>query len=304
MIQQTRKALFNFMKESRKTQKQISKETGLSTSVISQFLNETYSGDNEQIAETISRYLTIGKERLNTVQKSCFYPGLYNTQEVLFACNYAHRKNDVVLVSGDAGAGKTTALRYYAQNNTGVIFVTANACAVTAAAILSLICREIGLQSTNRRAVLMNGLVEHLAGTNRLIIIDEADHLSLDALQAVRNLNDQAGCGIVFAGNDKIYRQMFSPRRGYEFDQVRTRIIVRKKVFNDYTAEEISAIFPGLTENSECIGYLLKLSSVESLRTAAKLFDVATEFADEKGQRLGIKHLRDTQRQLLGEIMA
>ncbi len=92
MIQQTRKALFNFMKESRKTQKQISKETGLSTSVISQFLNETYSGDNEQIAETISRYLTIGKERLNTVQKSCFYPGLYNTQEVLFACNYAHRK--------------------------------------------------------------------------------------------------------------------------------------------------------------------------------------------------------------------
>ena len=48
-------------------------------------------------------------------------------------------------------------------------------------------------QVPGRKAALMNTLVAQLAGTNRLIIIDEADHLSLDALQAVRNLNDLAG---------------------------------------------------------------------------------------------------------------
>ena len=297
MFEETRQALADFMGQSRKSQRQLSKETGLSTSVISQFLNGTYTGDNEEVAKTIGQYLAVGKERLNSVSDVQFVEKLYNTQEVLFACNYAHRNNDITLVSGDAGAGKTTALKYYAEHNTGVIFVTANACITTATAILSLICRQIGRQVPTRRAALMNTLVEQLTGTNRLIIIDEADHLLLDALQAVRNLNDTAHCGIVLSGNDKIYRQMLSPRRGYEFEQIRTRIIVRKKVFN-----EMRAMFPSL--NQECIGYMLKLACAESLRTARKLYEVAKEVANAKKEALSVKHLRDTQKQLLGEVMA
>lgn len=302
MFEETRQALADFMGQSRKSQRQLLKETGLSTSVISQFLNGTYTGDNEEVAKTIGQYLTVGKERLNSVSDVRFVEELYNTQEVLFACNYAHRNNDITLVSGDAGAGKTTALKYYAENNTGVIFVTANACITTATAILSLICRQIGRQVPTRRAALMNTLVEQLTGTNRLIIIDEADHLLLDALQAVRNLNDTAHCGIVLSGNDKIYRQMLSPRRGYEFEQIRTRIIVRKKVFNEYTVEEMRAMFPSL--NQECIGYMLKLACAESLRTARKLYEVAKEVVNAKKEALSVKHLRDTQKQLLGEVMA
>lgn len=301
MFEKTRQALAAFMEESGKSQRQVSKETSLSTSVISQFLNGTYPGDNAEVSKTIEQYLSVGKERLNSVSDTRFYEGLYNTQEVLFACNYAHRNNDITLVSGDAGAGKTTALKYYAETNTGVIFVTANACTTTATAVLTLICRKVGRQVPSRRAALMSALVEQLSGTNRLIIIDEADHLSLDALQAVRNLNDEAQCGIVLSGNDKIYRQMLSPRRGYEYDQIRTRIIVRKKVFNEYTIDEMKAMFPAL--NQECIGYLLKLACVESLRTAKKLYEVAAAVAAAKGQNLMVKHLRETQTQLLGEVM-
>lgn len=301
MFHSTQVALAAFMKESGKSQWQISKETGLSTSVISQFLNGSYPGDNQEVAKTIEQYLSIGKEQLNTVSGVSFYPDLYNTKETLFCCYYSHRHNDISLISGDAGAGKTTALQYYTDTHTGVIFVTANACITTATAILGLICKKLGRQVPGRRAALMNTLVEQLSGTNRLIIIDEADHLSLDALQAVRNLNDEAHCGIVLSGNDKIYRQMLSPRRGYEFEQIRTRIIVRKKVFNEYTEKEMETIFPGL--NQACIGYLLKLACAESLRTARKLYEVATEVAAAQQQALAVKHLRDTQKQLLGEVM-
>ena len=106
MFEETRNALAAFMKESKKSQRQLSKETGLSTSVISQFLNGTYPGDNGVVSKTIEQYLTVGKERLSSVSEARFYEGLYNTREVLFACNYAHRNNDITLVSGDAGAGK------------------------------------------------------------------------------------------------------------------------------------------------------------------------------------------------------
>lgn len=302
MLAETRAALADFIERSGKSQRQISRETGLSTSVISQFLNGCYTGDNEEVARSINQYLTIGKERLNTVSKTPFYPKLYNTGEVIFACTYAHRHNDIALVCGDAGAGKTTALHYYAETNTGVIFVTANACTTSATAVLGLICQKVGRQVPGRKAVLMNTLVEQLAGSNRLIIIDEADHLSLDALQAVRNLNDLAGVGIVLSGNDKIYRQMKAGRRSYEFDQLRTRIVIRKAVYNSYKIEEMEAMFPGVSES--CIGYLLKVAQGESLRTAKKLYSVAAEFAAAQGSALTVKHLRDTQRELMGEVSA
>lgn len=298
MYQDIRQELSEFMEQAQKSQRQISKETGISTSVISQFLEGTYTGNNEKVAQTIKQYLTVSKQRLNNVQISTFYEGLLNTQEALFACSYAHMRNDITLISGDAGAGKTTALEYYTEHNTGVVMVTADSCTASATAVLNLIAESIGKKINGNRSMLMRELVAQLKGTNRLIIIDEADHLTLQALQAVRNLNDQAKVGIVLSGNEKIYRQMFTGQRGYEFDQIRTRIIVRKKVMNNYTVEEIKNIFPQL--NEECLSVLLKIACGESLRTARKIFEIALEFSKLKGGTVSAKTLRDTQKQLFG----
>ena len=86
MFDSTRQALAAFMEESGKSQRQLSKEIGLSTSVISQFLNGTYPGDNQEVAKTIEQYLSVSKERLNMVSGINFYPDLYNTKETLFCC--------------------------------------------------------------------------------------------------------------------------------------------------------------------------------------------------------------------------
>lgn len=297
-MQNIQKELASFMEQAGKTQRQIAKETGLSTSVISQFLDNTYSGNNEKVSEVISQYLTVSKERLNSVQGTVFYADLYNTKEVLYACKYAHIKNDIALIAGDAGAGKTTALEYYKEHNTGVIMVTANSCTTSATAVLKLIAEQVGKQIDGRRSALMNELVTQLKDSNRLIIIDEADHLTLQALQAVRNLNDQAKVGVILAGNDKIYRQMLTGQKGHEFDQIRTRIIVRKRVENNYTVEEMQHIFSGASE--DCLSFLIQMANYESLRTAIKLYEIALEFAGTKKEKISLKVLKDTQKQLFG----
>ena len=297
-VEDARRALAQFIQDSGKSQRQIAKEAGISATRISQFLCGTYQGDSDETASEIQKYLAVAKARFNTIQTGNFYSELRNTKDVLFACLYAHKHNDVALVCGDAGAGKTTALNYYAKNNAGVIMVTANACTPSATAILKMICAELGKPAPRSRDTLMNLLVEHLRGTNRLIIVDEADHLSFSALQAVRNLNDLASVGIVFSGNDKIYLQMTSPRKGYEFDQIRTRIIVRKKVHNEYTVEEIQGVFGRLGEAEQA--FLLKLSSSESLRTAKKIFQLAQAAASTTHTPLSAGLLRRIQREFLG----
>ena len=95
-----REEFSQFMKQTGKSQKQVSKETGLSTSVISQFLDGKYTGDNGKVQDILNKFLSISKDRLNSVSGTTYYPDLYNTKEVLYACWYAHKYNDIALVAG------------------------------------------------------------------------------------------------------------------------------------------------------------------------------------------------------------
>ncbi len=292
MYQETAKELSEFMKLSGKSQQQIAKEAALSPSVISQFLKQTYKGDNETVARTIAQYLEMAKLRISGTKHVCFYKDMHNTKAVTFACFHAHCHGDIVLVCGDAGAGKTTALDYYASDHSGVVMVTANSCTSSATSILQMIGRKTGKTMAGKKEILMSSLVDYFRNTGRLIIIDEADHLTMAALQAVRNLNDQAGVGIVLSGNNKIYTQMLQGSKCSDLEQLRTRIVVRRMVRNEYNLEEFKAIFPETPD--ECLPYLIRLATDESLRTTIKILELAYDYTD----RMDLKTLQAVRLQL------
>lgn len=300
MYNETITRLLEFMEKSGKTQIQVARETGLSGTVISQFISGTYEGDNNKIADSLEKYLVIATERLESSDNTVFYPELRNTKTSLFAVKYAHKNCNVVLLSGDAGAGKTTALKYYTQNNTGVIFITASTCISSPTAILKEIASAIGKKATGNKSQIEKMLVSVLSNSNRLIIIDEADQLTFNAIQAVRNLNDKAHVGILLSGNNRIYNQMVMGARCTEFDQVRTRIFVRPKVSNTYTVDEMQNIFPNVEPKG--IGVLLKLAEHESLRMAVKLFNAVIELGVSTGSIIRASELKLVQEQFLGEI--
>ena len=301
MYNETITRLLEFMEKSGKTQIQISRETGLSGAVISQFISGTYEGDNDKIADSLEKYLVIATERLESADNTVFYPDLRNTKTSLFAVKYAHKNCDVVLLSGDAGAGKTTALRYYTQNNTGVIFITASTCISSPTAILKEIASAIGKKATGNKSQIEKTLISALSNSNRLIIIDEADQLTFNAIQAVRNLNDKANVGILLSGNNRIYNQMVMGARCTEFDQVRTRIFMRPKFSNTYTVYEMQNIFPNVEPKG--IGVLLKLAERDSLRMAVKLFNAVIELGVNAGNIIKASELKLVQEQFLGEIL-
>lgn len=301
MYKKTITRLLEFMEKSGKTQIQIARETGISGAVISQFIGGTYEGDNDKIADDLEKYLVIATERLESSDRTVFYPELRNTQTSLFAVKYAHKNCDVVLLSGDAGAGKTTALKYYMQNNTGVIFITASTCTSSPTAILREIASAIGKKATGNKSQIEKTIVSALSNSNRLIIIDEADQLNFNAIQTVRNINDKAHVGILLSGNNRIYNQMVMGARCTEFDQVRTRILVRPKVSNTYTVKEMQNIFPNVEKKG--IGVLLKLAEHKSLRMAVKLFNAVIELGVSTGNIVRASELKLVQEQFLGEIL-
>ena len=300
MIEQARHELAEFMEQSGKTQAQIARETSLSTATVSQFLNGTYNGDNEKTAAALIKYLKVAQEQIRQTTTETFYRDLRNTVISMGAADYAHKKREIVLLSGAAGAGKTTALKHYVEETTGVIFITANSCMTSASAILGAITEKIGRTPKSKKQLLMKELVNALQGSNRLIIIDEADHLTFSALQALRNLNDEAGVGILLAGNDRIYNQMVCGVKSSEFDQLRTRIFARPKVFNEYTIDEIKGIF-GI-DDLDSVKLLLEVAQAQSLRTARKMYNAAVELARMKKQPLRAAHLNTIRKQFLCNV--
>lgn len=300
MIEQARHKLAEFMEQSGKTQAQIARETSLSTATVSQFLSGTYNGDNEKTAAALIKYLKVAQEQLRQTTTETFYRDLRNTVISMGAADYAHKKREIVLLSGAAGAGKTTALKHYVEETTGVIFITANSCMTSASAILGAITEKMGRTPKSKKQLLMKELVNALQGSNRLIIIDEADHLTFSALQALRNLNDEAGVGILLAGNDRIYNQMVCGVKSSEFDQLRTRIFARPKVCNEYTIDEIKGIFG--VDDLDSVKLLLEVAQAQSLRTARKMYNAAVELARMKKQPLRAAHLNTIRKQFLCNV--
>ena len=298
-IEETRKSLVCFMEQTGTRQSKVAKEMGLSPATISQFLNGTYVGNNTDIAKAVEGYIQIATARLKNKSATVFYEGLRNTQISTFGATYAHKNCEIVLLSGDAGAGKTTALEYYTSSHSGVIFVTADVCTSSATAILTEIAGAMGKSVSGTKSRIMKTLIDSLTGTNRLIIIDEADQLTFSALQAIRKLNDKAKVGILLAGNNKIYNQMVMGAKCTEFDQIRTRIFVRPKVSNEYTIDEVSYIFPNTEDDA--LRTLLKIAERESLRTAIKLFNVIAEMGIAGGGKVKAKDIKAVQMQFLGE---
>lgn len=278
-----------YMGESGKSQKQIAREIAVSPAALSQFLDGIYTGDNAGIADRLQGWLALEAKRNTKKEHSQMSLDVENTKTVLFVCEYAHTKNDITLIFGDAGAGKTTALEYYRDKNAGVIMITANACTSSATAILKMLCNETGRNISGRKDTIMNELVKYFKGTNRLIIIDEADHLTLSALQAVRNLNDMAKVGIVLSGNNKIFLQMIGGAKSSEFQQLRTRITVRRKLSNKYKKKELQHIFPTLPD--DCIAFVSLLAEKESLRTAKKIVELAYDYAGSLNQDISLEAL-------------
>lgn len=296
MYQEAVNELLGFMRASGKSQQQIAKEMALSPSVISQFLKQSYKGNNEEVAKTVLKYLEMAKLRMAGTGHVHFYEDMHNTKLVTFSCFHAHRHGCIALVCGDAGAGKTTALARYAGEHPGVIMVTANACTSSAASILQMVGRKAGRTLAGKKEAMMASLVDYFRNTGRLLIIDEADHLTLAALQAVRNLNDEAGIGIVFSGNTKIYTQMMQGSRCSELEQLRTRTPVCNMVKNEYSMEEFREIFPDIPE--ECIPWLMELATDKSLRTAIKMLEFAYDYTD----KMSVKTLQMVRQQLTGGL--
>lgn len=286
-----RQLLAEHIKNTGASQSRVGKELGVSKATVSLFLSGTYSGNNQELARNVEQLLSMGAARKATAQAPDICLKVRNTIEVEHTAGIAHVEGDIALIYGPAGCSKSTSLRHYADNNHGVLYVEADATANTVRSILKLILGAMGEEGRGSTADLMQRILAKLKGTKKLLILDEAQHLSERSFDAIRAINDKAHVGIVYAGNPSILRRMFG-RQAEGYDQIYSRISNIVCLNNNFSKEDVSAIYDGFGFSQECLDYLYRISKRKGgLRLMVKQCRVAQNIALAMGEEFSVEHL-------------
>lgn len=209
--------------------------------------------------------------------------------EVYFAAHYAQSCGDISLIYGEAGLGKTFSLRQYAKEN-DVIYIELRDCDKSTKGVCERIMEAIGKSGRGNDRALVNIIIDYLREHPKLIIIDEAQHLLLKAIENLRAINDATETGMVLCGNPTVYDQMHGRGQAH-FAQLYSRIGIRRCIVNP-DMEDIKAIFAPYELDSDCLRFLHSLGlQWGGIRNCIKIFNMAQEMAQKLGEPLSVGHL-------------
>ena len=106
-----------------------------------------------------------------------------------------------------------------------------------------------------------------------MLVIDEAQHLTVRALNHLRCISDESGVGICMIGNDEVYTKMKGSGRA-DFAQLFSRIGMRKQVLvANITKEDVQAVFGGYVKEESAMDILYRICRTNyGLRGAVNVF--------------------------------
>lgn len=189
---------------------------GCSQATLSQWLSGTYSGDVEGVTKRVRRWL-VTRAELATHDLSAAgldrHVPYQPTAPVHHALTYAQAHGDIACIHGRSGAGKTTALKHYAETHSGVRYVAMSGAVRSVAGMLREVAGAAGAGDLHRSALdAERAIVAALTGRSALLIVDEAHHLTPALLDELRCIRDRAGCGVALAGHDSLWAVLAGSR--------------------------------------------------------------------------------------------
>ena len=212
--------LNEYMTRTGASQTKVAKALGISSATLSYFLKGTYTGDTEAICEKAKDFLETEAER----EKFRSNSGIVQTKPfktIQTFCDLVLKHQIIGMLTGDAGCGKTTAIKDFSKVHPSVILIEADH-GYTAKALFDELCTELGLDDRGSLHQKLVRIVNKLKDSGRLIIVDEAEHLPYRALELIRRVHDKAGVGIALCGMPRLEKNVQGDRNHYA--QLNSRI--------------------------------------------------------------------------------
>ncbi|CDF64488.1 TPA: AAA family ATPase [Campylobacter fetus subsp. venerealis] len=175
----------------------LARSIGVSPGAISQFKKGEYKGDNDGLAKKIKAYLNVQNAKKNEpVEVVEFKDDVFKSldyQMSNFAIDEAANEREIALIYGTAGTGKTTILKEYVKANPNAVFIEATP-HTTAKSLLDDLAEVLKINLPLSLAGKLKAVARYLSTCSKILLIDEAEHLPLKALEDLRRIHDFSTC--------------------------------------------------------------------------------------------------------------
>lgn len=251
------------------TMGELAQELGVSATRVNKYLAGGPEGDVADLETRIEDILKAASTRRGSDQ--VFFQT--NVSSIITATIELIRKtNDVGLISGPAGIGKSATLDAYRVKNPTCLAISVPRWKRDDRGVAALLFDKCETQSWDGCTARATFICERLRGSNRAVLVDNAHRMTEAARQWLFDLHDETGCPIAMIGNPEV---LVAIRRN---DQQFSRIGIHQEVkLDDRRASDYAR------------------AMVDSLVTHPQpgLYDLATEVVEQRG------HLRALRKQLL-----
>ena len=227
-------------------------------------------------------------------------------QLVHAVCHRARLYRNFGVVSGYVGTGKTTALRHYAEETPGAVYLDGDP-DMMPRTLLEDLAEAIGavVPARGRRvqptkADLFRACIKALSGTDKVIILDEAEKCSGSVLEHLRRIRDKAGVGIVLAGTERL--QALLKREHGQFDQIRSRVGFWPPVIRGITKGDCQSLVGAACGevNRDVIDACWALTGGSMRLLAEGLIPAIRDYGTSKGHPLDDRLVYSVGKQALG----
>lgn len=212
---------------------------------------------------------------------------LLKIQELCEDCKNYHLLGVVV---GNPGSGKTESLKEYAARHEKVKYIQCDV-----ASTISSLCEIINPQAGGGTiATKLQALKQFLKGW--LLILDEADLLSIRQLEAFRAVYDDGGIGLILAGTPRFQKILTRGHNAKEnLAQLYSRVDFFLNVHNPNDEELLRYVEKVGIKDSEAAKLIRKTGKENSFRAAAKTINQARRIAALNNQEIDAEVIKAAQ---------
>lgn len=278
---------------------QVARWTGIPKGTVSQLCGESgYTGNREGYAQRIAQYRATLANQAQVTAELPTKPGYFETPTSKAVTQYLHQgqRGRIVLVALGAGLGKTESAMNFKAGNANVFYACMRPSSSGLMPMQLKVLRAMGEKSATGAPLKLSEMIcdKVRDRTAPLIIIDEAQHLSIKALEEIRSWHDETGVGIALLGNEMVQQQLDGVSRAATFAQMFSRVALRmvrsKAIAGD--AEALAAAWH--IEDEEIITFLKKIVQMPgALRGATFALEVAHILASAQNSPLTLRHIEN-----------
>jgi len=251
------------------TNKDLARELGVGTTQISKYLNGKPDWDVRVYESTVEDVLKAAEMRRAGDQKVMIETSV--TKQINAVCETIRKTNDIGLIFGPAGTGKSVAIAMYSASMPSAIAITLTKWAANAHGIERLLFAALETRNYRKSGKSRaEWLLSRLRNSNRILIIDNAQRLTKSGREWLFDFQDATGIPIALVGNPEVLDAI------EDNDQQFSRIGIVQSV--------------KLQDASEIATKLLESASPEAHE---QIGDLARTIASKKG------HLRSLKKHML-----